>query len=36
MKDARHTLYTQTPDEHTSAVRIIDRIIAAAFETGAF
>ena len=34
LKSARHALYTQLPDEHSGAVRILDRVIAAAFDIG--
>lgn len=33
LKDARHALYTHMPEDHAAAVRIVDRIIAAAFES---
>lgn len=32
LKDARHSLYAHLPGEHEAAVRIVDRIIAAAID----
>lgn len=34
LRDARHSLYAHMPNEHPAAVRLLDRIIASAVDSG--